>query len=372
MRVATLVRAYLPVPRPVDIVYAPLDLALSICEGLLKRDHDVDLFAPDDGASPVRIRRTHIRPLVRTQKEWVAFLNNIDEHMHYVPALWDLYVARQMFEDARKGKYDLLHFHHPEIAMPLASLYPDVPVVSTLHDPLHPWYSELFTMYRAKNHHFISISNSQRKPRKDLRYAATVYNGVDTNLFVPNGKKDDYLLFVGRLVPEKGVKEALEIAKRSRHKLLIAGPIFPDGRRYFNEHIKPLLNTRRRYIGYIKREELLPYYQKAKALLMPIQWEEPFGMNMIEAMACGTPVIALKRGAAKEVVAHKRTGFVCKTVDEMVESIQHVSEIDPLECRRRVIQKFSIEKMVDGYEKVFQEVVRKNRRRLRRRQNLSQ
>ncbi len=153
-------------------------------------------------------------------------------------------------------------------------------------------------------------------------------------------KHNGFLLFVGRIVPEKGVKEAIEVAKKSRQRLIIAGTVFPANRKYFNEHVKPHLNDKIKYVGYIERSKLLDYYQQAKALLMPLQWEEPFGMNMIESMACGTPVIALRRGSVPEVEVHNQTGFIADSIDEMAGYVAKLKTIDRTACREHVVKNF--------------------------------
>jgi glycosyltransferase involved in cell wall biosynthesis len=359
VKIATIVRGYLPVPRPADIVYAPIDLAVSLSQGLQSRGHSVDFYAPEGSNLSVPVQSHGLRPLVKSQQEWEAFLQNTELQMHYVPHLWDYYLAKKMFEKARKGEYDVLHFHHPEIALFLAPQYPEVPVVYTLHDPLHGWYNEVFDMFKSPNQFFVSISNSQRAPRPSLNYAATVYNGVDLDTFLPPQKHNGHLLFAGRIVPEKGVKEAIEVAQKAGMPLLIAGPVFPDNRKYFNEHIKPHLGDTVKYLGYLNRDRLLTCYQDAKALLMPIQWEEPFGMNMIEAMACGTPVIALNRGSVPEVVKDGETGYIVNTIDEMVAAVHNLDKIDRSACRKHVEENFSIDHMVDNYEAVFEDVIAK-------------
>lgn len=355
MNIATIVRGYLPVPRPGDIVYAPIDLAVDLACGLQKRGHSIDFYAPEGSSLPVPVKSHGLKPLVTSQAEWEKMLHDTELQMHYIPHLWDYYLVREMFERARRGEYDVLHFHHPEIALFFAQAYPEVPVVYTLHDPLYGWYNEVFGMFASPNQFFVSISDSQRTPQPHLPYAATVYNGVDLKTFLPPKKHNGHLLFTGRIVPQKGVREAIEVARRTGLSLYIAGPVFPDNRKYFDEEIKPHLNDRIRYVGFVKRNELLRYYQDAKALLMPIQWEEPFGMNMIEAMACGTPVIAMNRGSVPEIVKDGVTGYIVDTVDEMVDAVARLDSLDRSACRAHVEQSFSIEKMIDGYETVYRQ-----------------
>ena len=358
MKIAMMVRGYLPVPRPVDIVYAPIDLSVAIGEGLTKRGHKVDFYAPKGSHLKIKVEHLNLRTLVSNQKDFHRFISQPDLLSHYVLNLWDTYLVSEMFKRAANGEYDLLYFAHPEVALPFVKLYPKVPVVYTLHDPIHEWYREIFNLYKSPNQHFISISNSQRRSAPRLHYAATIYNGVDSSLFTYNPKPDDYLLYVGRVVREKGVKEAIQIAQRTNNKLLIIGPTYPDKLRYFNTHVKPHLNRSIRYLGYIPQNQLMPYYQKAKAFLAPLQWEEPFGLTLIESMACGTPVIALDRGSAPELISNGKTGYVVKTIGQMVEAVKKIDNIKREDCRRHIEDKFSIDKMVSGYENTFKSIIK--------------
>ncbi len=227
----------------------------------------------------------------------------------------------------------------------------------TLHDPLDGWFNKVLDMYQTPSQHFISISNNQRLPKPKLNYAATIYNGLDLDEFTPNLKAGKYLFYAGRIVPEKGVKEAVALAVKTNQELVIAGPVFPDNRTYFNKHVKPFLGEKIKYIGYIERHNLPKYYQQAKALLMPIQWDEPFGLNIIEAMACGTPVIALSRGSVLELIVDGKTGFIANSLEEMAGAIKKIDTIDRQACRQHVENNFSNEKMIKNYEATFKKII---------------
>jgi len=355
MKIATMVRGYLPAPRPVDMVYAPIDLAVAISEQLTKREHSITYFGPNGTHMCADVETGNLRPLAHNDQEFNQLLWDIDAYSHGVQATWDNYFAKMMFERAHKGEFDLLHFHHPEAALPYVHLYPDVPVLYTLHDPIKPLYREMLEMYQTPSQFFVSISNNQRVPAPDLPYAATVYNGIETELFSYSDEpRDDYLLFAGRIVPEKGVKEAIQVAQETGHRLIIIGPVFPDQKDYYDQYIKPHLNERILHLGFIERDQLPRYFQKAKAFLFPIQWEEPFGLTMIEAMSCGTPVIAMRRGSVPEVIEHKKTGFIVDSVAEMIEAVKNIGKIKPANCRKHVEAKFSTTVMVGAYEKAYQ------------------
>ena len=360
MRIAMMALGYVPVPRPNDMLYAPLDIAVAVAESIARRGHRVDFFAPLGShfhGSHVTVHDLRIRPLVHNQQEMTDLFRSADRYASGVPALWDERFASEMFARAERGVYDMLHFHHPEVALTLAKIHKRVPVVYTLHDPITRTHRELFELYQTPNQHFVSISLNQRRDAPDLNYIANVYNGIDTHNFSFSDSPEDYLLFVGRIVPDKGVREAIQVAKETGNRLLIIGQVYPDSQEYFNQYIKPSLNDRILYLSHIERSHLPKYYQKARALLTPVQWEEPFGLTTIEAMACGTPVISLRRGAAPEIIEDGKSGFIVDSIGEMVEAVQKIDQIKRHDCRTHVQDNFSIEKMIDGYEATYRHII---------------
>jgi glycosyltransferase involved in cell wall biosynthesis len=260
-----------------------------------------------------------------------------------------------MFIDAARHRYDILHIHPPDRAMPLAITHPDIPVVYTLHDPIYPWRRDIFRMFQSPNQYFVSISDAQRRPAPDLNYAATIYNGIPLDAFPFSERSEDFFLFVGRLHPEKGVREAVEAARLAGVRLKIIGP--PVTGEYWEKHVKPYLGEQIEYVGFVPRKDLFRFYGRAKATLVPIQWEEPFGLVLVESMACGTPVIAFRRGSVPEVVKHGETGLIVETVEEIAAAIKTIDAIDRAACRRHVEEHFSIEKMAEGYERVFLQIL---------------
>lgn len=361
MNIALMVRAFIPMPRPTDMIYAPIDLAVAIAKGLGARGHNVTIFAPlgtEVHGHNVKVETMNLRALVHNQAEFTELLDDTEHLSHDVPGLWDRYMANEMYRRAEKGEFDLLYFHHPESALSTAVKHPNIPTVYTLHDPIYPWYRELFELYASKNQSYVSISNNQRRDAPDLPYINTVYNGTDVDLFTFSETHEDYLLFAGRITAEKGVKEAIQIAKESNHRLLIIGPVNHGSKDYFDQYVKPELNEKILYLGRMDQEQLPTYYQKAKAVLTPIQWEEPFGLTTIEAMACGTPVISLRRGAAPEIIKHGKTGFVVDSVHEMVEAVGKIDRINRRDCRDHVKAQFDTEKMVDHYEQTFLNLIK--------------
>lgn len=361
MKIAMMVRAFMPMPRPSDMIYAPIDLAVAIAKGLGERGHQVTLFSPigtEVHGQNVTVETMNLRPLVKNQAEFTKLLDNTELLSHDVHGLWDRYMAGEMYERASKGDFDLLYFHHPESALSMAHRYTNVPTVYTLHDPIFPWYRELFELYQTPNQRFISISNNQRRDAPDLPYLDTVYNGIDVDLFTFSEEHEDYLLFAGRITPEKGVKEAIQVAKESGHRLLIVGPVNHGSQDYFDQYVRPELNERILYLGRMDRDLLPKYYQKAKAVLTPIQWEEPFGLTTIEAMACGTPVISLHRGAAPEIIIDGKNGYVVNSISDMVDAIGKIDNIRRIDCRKHIEENFSNKQLVDNYEKAFLKLLR--------------
>ncbi|MDB5178042.1 MAG: group 1 glycosyl transferase, partial [Candidatus Saccharibacteria bacterium] len=356
MNIAIMVHAFIPMPRPSDMIYAPIDLAVAIAKGLGARGHNVTIFAPlgtEVHGQNVKVETMNLRALVHNQQEFTDLLDDTEHLSHDVHGLWDRYMVNEMYRRATDGEFDILYFHHPESALSTAVMYPNIPTVYTLHDPIYPWYRELFELYPSKNQSYVSISNNQRRDAPDLPYLSTIYNGTDVNLFTYSKKHEDYLLYAGRIAPEKGVKEAIQVAKESGHRLLIIGPVNHGSKDYFDQYIKPELNEKILYLGRMDQEQLPTYYQKAKAVLTPIQWEEPFGLTTIEAMACGTPVISLRHGAAPELIKDGKTGFIVDSIGEMVEAVGKIDTINRRDCRDHVKSMFNVDKMVDHYEQAF-------------------
>ena len=360
MKIALMVRAFIPMPRPSDMIYAPIDLAVAIAQGLGKRGHQVTIFAPlgtEVHGENVTVETLNLRPLVHNQAEFAKLIEDTEKIFHEVPGLWDRYMVNEMYRRAEEGEFDLLYFHHPESAMSTAFEHPTIPTAYTLNDPIYDWYRELFEMFASPNQKFISISKNQRRDAPDLPYLDTVYNGTDTKLFDFSAEHDEYLLFAGRITAEKGVKEAIQVAKSTGHRLLIIGPVNHGSQEYFDQYIKPQLDDQILYLGRMDQPQLVKYYQKAKAVLTPVQWEEPFGLTTIEAMACGAPVISLHRGAAPEIIVNGKTGYVVNSIAEMIEAVGKIDKINRKDCRDHVTRKFGLTQMVNNYEQAFEKLL---------------
>lgn len=355
MRIATMVKGYITVPTPSDIIYAPADLGLQIANGLISRGHSVDFYAPKGSqTSPSRLVSLELEPLANSYESFQTLLVNPAYASDNILALWDMYLAEEMFKRAAMGDYDVLLFHHPEVALPFVRRYPNVHVAYIMHDPITSLQTQTLEMHASPNQHIISISNKQRETAPHLPYLDTIYNGIDTDYFTPGSKTRDYLLFLGSILPRKGTKEAIEVALKSGEQLVIAGPTYPDNQDYFNTFVKPFIDDKQiRYLGHVPHDQTAELFQNAKAFLMPIQWEEPFGLTMAEALACGTPVIAMNRGSVPEIIEDGKTGYVVSSVDEMVKAVKKVNTIDQKVCREIAEKRFSVDAMVDAYEQAF-------------------
>lgn len=343
-------------PRPKDMIYAPIDLAMQVAEGLGAKGHKVTVFAPlgsEVHGQNVSVETMNLRPLVKNQADFTDMLQSVDQLAHDLYGLWDRYMVTEIYKRAKKGEFDLINFHHPESALSAAVQHPTVTTVYTLNDPIYPWYRELFEMFASPNQSYISISDNQRRDAPDLPYLDTVYNGTDISMFEFSEEHEDYLLFVGRITPEKGVKEAIQVANETKHRLLIIGPTSHMHEDYFEQYIKPELNDKILYLGRMDQDQLPKYYQKAKALLTPVQWEEPFGLTTVEAMACGTPVISLHRGAAPELVVDGKTGYVVNSIYDMTKAVGKLGRIKRRDCRDHVAHRFAIGHMINNYEQAF-------------------
>lgn len=371
MKIAMMVRAFLQTPVPNDIAYSPATVAQSMAEGLQEAGHAVTFFGPDDSIIGVPLETCGVRALATTQLELDELVGATDLFQNYRFSLYDEKLAKNMLERANKGEFDCVVFHHFESALPLGSLYPKVPIVHILHDFLDDQRRAVIEMHSSPNQYFISISNSQRRNAPDLNYAATVYNGVDTEHFTTNGDAEDYLMFSGRITPAKGVKEAVQVALQTDRRLLIAGSLSKADYWYFDEHIKPFLNDKILYLGMLDKAQMVKYYQKAAAVLLPIQWQEPFGLAMAEANACGTPVIAFNRGAVPEVITDGKNGFVVDNSAEMIMAIEKLDRLKRSDCRRQAERRFSRKIMIKNYDKVLQEVVATHRNLIPNRRNAS-
>jgi glycosyltransferase involved in cell wall biosynthesis len=258
-------------------------------------------------------------------------------------------------------QYDVIHDHTGPMAACLGA-FSDTPVLHTLHGPFNPDVRQLFLTIADKIY-FNSISNSQRSGCPELNYVGTIYNAVEVETYPFRSEKEDYALFFGRFSEDKGAHNAIYIAQQANIPLRMAGKVDPGvDTHYFEEHIEPHVDGENVvYEGEVDSKQKLELLAGARFLLFPIQWEEPFGLVMAEALACGTPVVAAAMGAAPEIVKDGEVGVLIGAGewDEMVAAIKggRLEDIDPYHCREYVYEHFSVAAMLDGYEAAFEEIV---------------
>lgn len=306
-------------------------VASNITEGLIARGWDVTLFATRDS-----VTRAHLHAVVdRGYEEDPSADPKVAEYLHISEA----------FEHA--AEFDLIHSHYDFMALTYTRLV-KTPVLTTVHGFSSPRIMPIYEKYG--DGYFVSISDSDRAPR--LNYLATVYNGIDLALYPLQESCGDDLIFLGRIHPDKGVHLAIEVARLSGRRLIIAGIIQDEV--YYREKLKPHIDNQQIcYIGPVDIAEKNELFARACALLHLNTIPERFGLVLAEANAAGVPVIAMDLGSCREVIQDGHTGFLINSVNEAVLALERLSGIDRRVCRQRVEQYFSIETMVEGYERVY-------------------
>ncbi|MEE8520138.1 MAG: glycosyltransferase family 4 protein [Gemmatimonadota bacterium] len=317
--------------------YGPWERVVALLtEGLVERGLDVTLFATADSLTRARLH--------------AVACTGYEENRELDPKVWEALHISEVFE--RAADFDIIHNHFDFLPLTYSGLV-RTPVVTTIHGFSSPRILPVYRKYNGRAF-YVAISEADRQP--ELDYIATVHHGIDIERFSFREEPDDYLLFFGRIHPDKGVREAIEIARRTGHPLIIAGIIQDEA--YFREQVERQLDGERiRYIGSIGPERRDTLLGGALALLHPIAFEEPFGLSVVEAMACGTPVIAFRRGSMPELVGHGETGFLVETVEDAVDAVRQIRSIDRRGCRRWVEQGFTSARMVDDYVRVYEQVL---------------
>jgi glycosyltransferase involved in cell wall biosynthesis len=306
-------------------------VASNVTEGLIARGWEVTLFATGDS-----VTRSHLHAVLdRGYEEDSTIDPKVAEYLH----------ISEVFEHA--AEFDLIHSHYDFMPLSYARLI-KTPVITTIHGFSSVKIMPIYQKYR--DGYFVSVSNSDRAT--GLNYLATVYNGIDLALYPLQECGGDDLIFLGRIHPDKGVHLAIEVARLSGMRLIIAGIV--QDKDYFREQIKPHLDDQNiLYVGAVDVKGKNELFARARALLHLNTIPERFGLVLVEANAAGVPVIAMDLGSCREVIKDGQTGFLVANVAEAVRAVGRISEIDRAACRSRVQQHFSIEKMVEGYERVY-------------------
>jgi glycosyltransferase involved in cell wall biosynthesis len=309
-------------------------VAGNIAEGLVERGWDVTLFATADSVTRARLQAV----VERGYEEDRSIDAKVAEYLHISEA----------FEHA--AEFDLIHSHYDFMALAYTRLV-KTPVLTTIHGFSSPRIMPVYEKYR--DGYFVSISDSDRAP--GLNYLATVYNGIDLDLYPQRTGRGEDLIFIGRIHPDKGVHLAIQTARQSGRRLLIAGIVQDAG--YFRDEIQPHLDENRiRYVGSVGVEEKNALFAQAFALLHLNTIPERFGLVLAEANAAGVPVVAMDLGSCREVIEHGVTGFMVNDVAEAVRALDGVASIKDSACRRRVEERFSIATMVEAYERVYAKI----------------
>ncbi|MBD2387532.1 glycosyltransferase family 4 protein [Cylindrospermum sp. FACHB-282] len=340
MRIAQIAPLWERVPPP---AYGGIELVVGLLtDELVRRGHEVTLFASGDSLTLAKLVSVHPRAL------------RLDPTVKDCGIYESLQLAT-VYEQAEE--FDLIHSHMGHGALSYTNLV-STPTVHTLHGIFTPDNEKMFKF--AKKQPYINISQAQREPKLGLNYVATVYNGIDVNSYEFHAQPEDppYLAFLGRISPEKGTHLAIAVAKETGWQLKIAGKIDLVDKEYFEQEIKPHIDGEQiQYLGEANHAQKNALMGGAVATLFPITWREPFGLVMVESMASGTPVIAMKLGSAEEVIAHGKVGFLCNNIQEFISAIDKIPELDRYDCREYVENHFSVQQMTDGYEAVYQQIL---------------
>ncbi|MEW5706819.1 MAG: glycosyltransferase family 4 protein [Actinomycetota bacterium] len=312
-----------------------------LADGLVKKGYKVDLFATGDSNTKANLR--YVFDSAKSSKLGTSSMSIYDSiHISEAFKIMD--------------GYDIVHDHSGFLVVAFSYLT-NIPILHTLHGPFNE-DTKAFYGHFKDSCYFNAISEYQKKSFPILNYVDTVYNAIDVDNYPYSEQKEDYLLMVSRVNPSKGTHLAVQVAKSLGEKLILAGKIDPQDKVYFTEKVKPHIDGEQIvFLGEVSEIEKRQLMKSAKCFLFPIQWPEPFGLVMTEAMACGTPVVALRDGSVPEVIVDGRVGYIVDSVDEMVEAVRDAKKISPKACRDHVITNFSPERMVEKYVTNYEKIL---------------
>lgn len=317
--------------------YGPWERIVSLLtEGLVKEGIDVTLYATGDSETSARLRSVCKAPY--------------EEQRDMDVKVWESLHISEVMEQA--GEFDIIHNHYDFLPLTYSGLI-KTPVVTTIHGFSSPRILPVYKKYNKKTH-YVSISNADRNAGLD--YIRTVYHGIDIENFTLQEKPEKYLVYFGRIHPDKGTREAIQVAKLAKMKLIIAGIV--QDRHYYEQYVQPCLSDDICYIGSVGPAKRNIVLGNAYALLHPIHFNEPFGLTVVEAMACGTPVLAFNKGSMPEIIRNDSNGFLVSGIEEMAARISDVKNISREGCRKTVEVRFSQERMVKDYIEVYKEILK--------------
>lgn len=320
----------------------------ALTEGLVALGHDVTLFASGDSQTSAKLVSSAQKSLREAQSSnpyGVDYLTMLNIGTAY----------------KQQHKFDLIHDHNEYFSLPTAILA-TTPVVMTLHSAVNMETRRLLEgLHNHNNPHFVTISKAQMAPFPHANYVGNVYHGLEMQHYPFSRDHDGYLLFVGRIHPEKGVENAIEVAEFLNLPLVIAAKLDPPFKPYFKEKVEPHLNNKIQYVGEVDEDARNKLMSSAMCLLHPVMWREPFGLTLIEAMACGAPVIAFRRGSIPEIVQQGKTGFIVEDAPEMAEFVKKVDKIDRRYCRKYALANFNADLMTKNYETIYKAVLQERK-----------
>jgi glycosyltransferase involved in cell wall biosynthesis len=337
MRIAQVAPLYESVP---PYLYGGTERVVSyLTEELVALGHDVTLFASGDARTTARL--VSACPIALWHDPEVR--ETLPQHVRLVEMVL-----------GNASQFDVIHFHCDYVHFPALRRQP-VPSITTMHGSIRTHdLADLLREYRDVR--LISISDDQRRPVPDAAWLATVYHGLPRSLFEYRERPEDYLLFLGRMSPEKGVTRAIEIACRCGVRLKIAAKIYSEEQSYFDRTVAPMLERSKElvdYVGEVGGLDKSRLLAGARALLFPIDWAEPFGLVMIEALACGTPVVAWRRGSVPEIISDGKTGYIVESIDQAVSAVARLDAIDRAHCRATFEDRFDARRMARDYLSVY-------------------
>ncbi len=341
MRIAQIAPPWIPIP---PYTYGGTELIISwLCDELVRRNHQVTLFATGDSKT-----KANLIP-VWPQSLWRAKLKS----PHAVFAL--------LFEKliSLQNQFDIIH-DHCEFYTTSYSRFLKPPIVTTLHHPLTEETTILYKKFPKIN--YVAISKNQKRSGPGINIVKTIYNGLPVEKYPFNPNPKNYLLWLSRIGPDKGIAEAIDIAKLSGERLIISGNILPQYADYFEFRIKPLIDGKQiQFVGASNFQKKIELLKNAKAFIFPVKRPEPFGLVVIESMACGTPVIAFKNGSLPELIEDGKTGFLVSSIEEACQAVKKINQISRENCRNHVEKNFNLKRMVNRYEKLYKKIIIKSR-----------
>lgn len=364
-------------------IFAPKELFTALAQGLVQKGHRVRVYAAGEFRTDADIISGEMGLIVSEPSLMkLRYVNEKSRRLlskNYSRWEYELDLTSRVFKDGREGKVEIIHSFLEFSAHYFAEAC-GIPTVFTVHDPIpDKKYLDWLRYARFSKDNYVAISNFQaQKLGEIINIAGVVYNGIQPEDLILQDEPGDYLLFVGRYMPEKGIEDAVKAGQATNTQTILAGSKEYKSLPYFQKVIAPYLKNKLiQDIGFMTKKQKSGLYGGAKALLFPIHWDEPFGMVMVEAMACGTPVIAYNRGSVSEIVVDGVTGFVVEEdnkqvaisnkqenriikkrgIEGLVEAIGRIGEIDRAACRRHVEENFTVGKMVEGYEKIYKKIL---------------